>query len=71
MHIEVGMVIRVVYGNDHDHVRHVLAIVDGDQVVYKRWSYHRRAWVYFVRNKSEFDMLAESGHIASVTHGVK
>jgi hypothetical protein len=48
-----GVALRLDYGPDNvnNKIRHIRAIVDDDEVVYRVWSYRRQRWAYQVEDR--------------------
>ncbi len=63
--LEPGTKVRVVYqkGNINNQVRHIRAIVDEVQVVYRTWSYTRKSWNYHVDWMYAFQLLWKDGYL--------
>ncbi len=61
--IKLGAKLRLFYGAGHPSNRliHIVAIVDGDQVVSKSWSRRRQSWVYQVEPLYAFELRAKPG----------
>ena len=47
--IGAGMSVRINNGKERRLV-HILAVIDGDQIVFKEWYRKRKRWVYFINN---------------------
>lgn len=50
-------------GNKAARVVHIRAIVDGDRVVFRWWSYHKQTWRYAVEWLHWFWMLDSDGRL--------
>ncbi len=63
--IKPGNKVRVFYnnGNINNEIRHIRAIVDNDQVVYRVWNKHKRRWVYYVEWVVKFQILYKYHHL--------
>lgn len=62
--IKPGRAVRVDYGEGHraNSLLHIRAIVDDEQVVYRRWS-KKLGWVYGVKEWYWFELLYETGRL--------
>lgn len=62
--IQPGRAVRVNYGPGHraNGLLHIRAIVDEDQVVYRRWN-KRLGWIYRVEEWYWFELLYETGRL--------
>lgn len=61
-----GNKVRVFAGEDR-HINglyHILAIVDGDQVVYKVWGNRKQRWFYRVEDAYLFAMYLKEGWLS-------
>lgn len=63
--IQFGSVIKVIYSDDaiNNEIRHIRAIVDTDQVVYKVWNKRMQVWKYHVESIFGFYLLFERGFL--------
>ena len=61
--IEVGTKVRLFYsaGNRNNEIRHIRAVVDGDQIVYRVW--RRGAWKYRIEWAYAFYLAWKDGHL--------
>jgi len=50
-------------GNRNNRLYHVRAVVDGEQIVTRCWSYIKGRWVYAVNEHYWYKTLADSDHI--------
>lgn len=59
--IQVGDKIRFYYSpnNVNNELIHIRAIVDGDQVVFRRWSREKQRWRYAVESMTYFEVSKE------------
>lgn len=57
--LQVDKALRVNYGegNSNNETRHIRAIVDDDQIVYRVWSRSKRRWIYHIENRYAFYLL--------------
>jgi hypothetical protein len=62
--IRPGRAVRVDYGEGHraNRLLHIRAIVDEEQVVYRRWN-RKLGWIYRVDEWGWFEVLAEEGRL--------
>jgi hypothetical protein len=61
--LQPGRKVRMNYGvgNPNNELRHVRAIVDDDQIVYRVWQYRR--WIYHVRWAYAFLLAWQDGNV--------
>lgn len=52
--------IRLVHNNTNSDLLHILAIVDDDMVVVKKWGKHRQRWFYQVESLYYFWLYYEN-----------
>lgn len=52
--------------NVNNKLIHIRAIIDDNQVVFRRWSYTKRRWIYLIQDMIWFDMLANDGFMKKV-----
>ncbi len=66
--MKIGDKYRIFYeeGNLNNARIHILAFVDNDMVVYKRWNREKQAWRYNVEHMSWFDLLKRKGWMKKV-----
>lgn len=56
--LQVGKSIRVDFGHGSGkEVRHIRAIVDDDQIVYRVWSKFKQRWLYHVDSRYSFFLI--------------
>lgn len=57
--LQIGNAIRVHYGenNPNNETRHIRAIVDGNQIVYRVWSKLKQRWIYHITSRYEFELM--------------
>jgi hypothetical protein len=60
--LQPGNKVHVFYNdnNINNQIRHIRAIVDEDQIVYRVWS-KKGYWRYFVTGRYEFELKYENG----------
>lgn len=60
--LQPGNKVRVFYNdnNINNQIRHIRAIVDEDQIVYRVWS-KKGYWRYFVTSRYEFELKYANG----------
>ena len=63
--LQPGKKVRLFYneGNPNNELRHILAIVDDEHIVYKVWSKGKQRWRYRVEWMYAFQMALEGGHL--------
>jgi len=63
--LQPGTAVRVDYGknNINNELRHIRAIVDDDQVVYKVWSPRKQTWQYHVKWLYGFLLMYKNGNL--------
>lgn len=61
--VSPGSSCRVFYydGNPNNERRHIRAIVDDEQVVYRVWSRRHQTWRYYVEHLGRFELLWRDG----------
>ena len=61
--LQPGNVVRIHYGKDNinNELRHIRAVVDGDQIVYRVWK--QQSWHYRMRDAYSFLLAYEKGYL--------
>jgi hypothetical protein len=69
-YVRPGATLRLFWGegNPNNGLIHIRAIVDGENVVYRKWS-RRKGWRYVVEWSYWFRLLDENGRVTVVKHG--
>lgn len=63
--LQVGNSFLIDYGPGRlgTKIIHIRAIVDGQQIVYRHWSKHKRCWRYHIEWVYQFEMLFSEGRL--------
>lgn len=65
--VQPGKKVRVFYaaGNRNNQLRHILAIVDEEYIVYRIWSRRTQGWLYRVEWLYEFYLKWRDGRLSA------
>lgn len=63
--ITTGSVLRINYGegNVNNCTVHICAILEGQQVIYRRWLRSKKNWHYMTESMNYFKSLADNGNL--------
>ena len=62
-YLSAGASIRVFTGSrrSENGRLHIRAVVDDDVIITRKWSYHRKGWIYEAKTRSWFHAFARGG----------
>ena len=66
--VKPGAVLKLFYGkgNHNNEIRHIRAIIDGDQVVYRVWRKSKQMWGYRISLMYDFALVEDSGFLKRI-----